>query len=363
MTDIRILTPGWLVARIGETAILLGLYARMRDMGWLEPFDAVVLAPPESTANPTLLHYFLPWLRVVESQDQAPDAGPFDLGQVTLPNGKRYPYDRAALAAQKTWEDLGRGPLLSLTEKHRAAGEQALERLGVPPGWFVALHVRERGYMADTDPRGDVHNDYRNADVKTYMDAVREITAAGGSVIRIGDPTMMPLSEMPGPETEGLFDYAHSDIKCEWMDIYLLGAARFFLGTTSGPWVVAGLFGTPVAMANNSPMSERPFSARDVYISKLYINDDGAPLSFSDSFQPPYRHCFDYQGAVRDNTADEIRELTIEMMERLDGRARYGDEDQAFQARIIALSEAFEDYGVQSRMGRDFLRRHRELLA
>jgi putative glycosyltransferase (TIGR04372 family) len=220
--------------------------------------------------------------------------------------------------------------------------------------------VRTPGYLREAT---DSHHRFRNASIETYLPAVERIVARGGWVVRIGDPSTPPL-----PPMRGVVDYAHSPLRADWMDVFLLGAARFFLCTTSGPWVIAHNFGTPVAMANQFPFSERPFSGRDLFIPKLY-RERGTDrlLGFAQAMNPPLRHqfwaaTFERLGIdVVDNGAEEITELVEEMLARLDGRATYDAEDEALRARFDALA-TFEAYGVGARLGRAFLRRHRHLL-
>ena len=61
--------------------------------------------------------------------------------------------------------------------------------------------------------------------------------------------------------------------------------------------------------------------------------------------------------AVLDNHADEIREVVVEMMDRLDGRLAYGDADDALQRQFDAL-DTHDSYAVGGRVGREYLRRH-----
>ncbi|HIJ93109.1 MAG: TIGR04372 family glycosyltransferase [Nitrospinota bacterium] len=350
MDNVRVFRPNFLVARIGELALQLGAFAKMLELGWLEPTAGIVLAPEGQVCNEYLLHYFTPWIRI-ERQDTLDHIPSIDGTRFTLPNGRTYSHDRANVAIGKAWEDSGRPPLLSLDEKHCKAGEGVLTMLGMPESaWFAVLHIRESGFL------NDPHNNYRNADIETYLEAAQAITESGGWVVRLGDPSMTPL-----PAMDGVIDYAHHELRCDWMDIYLMAAARFFLGTTSGPWVVASLFGVPIAQTNNTPFSERPFSGRDLYISKLYLRD-GEPLPFSEAMAPPFRHNYTYTGPLRDNSIEEITELAMEMMQRLDGKTHDTDEDVDLQERTRRLSDFFEDYGTASHMGRDFLRRHKYLL-
>lgn len=67
--------------------------------------------------------------------------------------------------------------------------------------------------------------------------------------------------------------------------------------------------------------------------------------------------------ASRDNTPDEVRDLAIEMLDRLDGRLSYDADDEARQARFRALFRPVHySYGALSRVGGAFLRKHDHLL-
>ena len=91
-----------------------------------------------------------------------------------------------------------------------------LHAAGVPKGaWFVALHVREGKWdRTKTGAFGVV-----NAEIGTYLSAITAITRRGGWVVRMGDPGMQPMPPVPN-----VLDYCHSDIRADWMDIFI--AAR-----------------------------------------------------------------------------------------------------------------------------------------
>lgn len=365
---IRVLDPGFAVGRIGEMAMQLGLFAMMGALGWRPPMIGVLLAPERQIVNRRLLDYFRPHVQVVSDPAlfsqyaRLRDEGlTYDPVLVMLPNAKVVPDDRAMVAASRCWEHEGRPPLLSMEQRHAARGRERLRRLGVPAdAWFACLHVRTPGFLGEAP---DSHHRLRNADIESYLPALARIVARGGWVVRIGDPSMPPL-----PALEHVVDYAHSPLKADWMDIFLIAAARFFLGTTSGPWTVAHLFGTPVAMTNQVPFSERPFTGRDLFIPKTYRERrSGKLLPFDAAMGPPFRHqfwadTFDRHGVdVVDNDADEIAALVDEMLDQLDGRLVHDAEDAALQARFDALATS-EDYGVSAPIGRAFLRKYRGLL-
>ena len=111
---------------------------------------------------------------------------------------------------QSVWDAQGRKPLFNLTEEHKKKGNDILKKIGLPENaWFVTCHVRE--------PHFKNREDFRDSDISTYFDAFNEITNRGGWVIRIGDKSMTPL-----PKINQVIDYAISEYKSDWMDIFLL---------------------------------------------------------------------------------------------------------------------------------------------
>ena len=99
------------------------------------------------------------------------------------------------------------------------------------------LHVRE-----------GVGASRRDGNIADYLPAIRRIAQAGGWVVRIGDPSMTKMTDVPN-----LIDCAHKPRR-DWLDVYALGAARFMIGTNSGPVFVAGTFGVPALLSNWAPI-------------------------------------------------------------------------------------------------------------
>jgi len=261
------------------------------------------------------------------------------------------------------WEKLDRPPLLSLSKEEAWRGCACLRELGVPENaWFVCFHVRDGGFK-HAQGFSSVESGL-NAEIDTYIPAIQAVIERGGWVIRIGDSAMPPL-----PTIRGAIDYAHSQLKSDWMDIYLLGACRFFVGTSSGPAYVPPLFGTPCVLTNWWPTGQRPFNSRDIYIPKLFrAGFLRRPLSFAETMAPPigyalrYVHAEKFGVAPVANTAEEIREVVSEMLDRFDGKLSYTDTDQARQSAFDAVAETNLCIG-NARAGRDFLRRYSGLLA
>jgi putative glycosyltransferase (TIGR04372 family) len=255
----------------------------------------------------------------------------------------------------------GRPPLLQLTDEHRTRGIACLRQLGVPDGaWFVCVHCREPGYAPGEK------QEYRDGDVDNYRLAMATIVERGGWCVRMGDPTMTHL-----PKMDCVVDYAHSDLRSDWMDVFLAASCRFFLGSASGLTNVASVFGVPSAIANQAPLSVVfPGGGFDIGIPKLFWSrEKGRPLTFAEvlscslgdaRFQP----CYDDAGiTIIDNSPEDIRDVTFEMLEFVDGTLLYSPEDEHRQAQLKSLFKpGHYSFGARSRAGRAFLRKYESLL-
>ncbi len=121
----------------------------------------------------------------------------------------------------------------------------------------MTLHCREPGFRADG------LQDLRNVEVASYLPAVRDLVERGYVVVRVGDPSMTPL-----PPMDGVFDYALSPLKSDDLDILLLGAARFHVGSSSGLSQVPLLFGTPCLSLNWHSCELLPWGRRNWTVLK-----------------------------------------------------------------------------------------------
>ncbi|MQF70623.1 TIGR04372 family glycosyltransferase [SAR202 cluster bacterium AD-812-D07_MRT_10900m] len=170
-----------------------------------------------------------------------------------------------------------------------------------------------------------------------------------------------------------LIDYAVSQAKTDWMDIFIIGCARFLLSSNSGPCIVAKTFGVPVAAGNWIPVCQGTLGWQDIRMPKMLVSkSQKTVLSFYQVFRSDLlrdintKDDFTKNGIEwQDNTAEEIRELALEMMDQLDGIAEYESLDIKLQHRfqeLVAAHESPQTYGTISRIGRHFLRTHEALL-
>jgi len=349
--------------RIGHLASEFDCFLKERALGRLPQKRWFVVAPPHKVANPCLLDYWMDQVVIVQSPWICPVLGAmgrhglmeFDIGHYT-------PAFKGAATYQSVLAEWGnRPPLLVLKAEHRERGWKALGKMGIPrDGWFVAIHTREPGFSAHDE---SAHS-HRNSDVRKLIPAIQEVRRRGGWVVRMGDPTMQQL-----PQMDGVVDYAFHPLRCDWMDVFLCAQARFFVGNTSGLYLVATAFGTPCALANVSPASHLASAPSDVSIPKLVRSTpQNRYLTFGEIFGRSianYRFTqlfAENRLTVEENSEEDLRDLVVEMFDRIDGSYSETAEDRARQSRFSALLRPDHYcFGTASRIGSRFLASHENL--
>lgn len=351
--------------RVGHLAIDPDCFVKEGLLGMRAPQRAILCAPGANAANAWLAEAWRKYMWVVRSRWLCLALKPlsmqpclqFDVARYSTAIGRTGDF----VEIQKRWGK--RAPLLRLHDREVRAGRERLRSMGLPEdAWFVCVHVREGGYS----PADEHVHSFRNASIASYAPAIAEIARRGGWCIRVGDASMR---ELPQP-MPGVLDYARSAVRADWMDIFLFSHCRFLLGTSSGPAFLCGVLGTPVATANMIPPSVvLPFGAADIGIPKLLRRRDGSLMSFAEAFASPvanFRFAEEFRRAgleIVDNTPEDVLDLAVEQLDRLDGTLTYCAEDERLQARFKSLMRpGHYTFGSQSRVGRGFLRRHAHLL-
>lgn len=269
---------------------------------------------------------------------------------------------------REKWIKENRAPILTLPHEDVERGWNCLRSLGLPEGaWFVSLHVREAGWRDG----GSREEDFRNSDITTYIPAIKVITDAGGWVLRIGDSGMSKLPDLPQ-----VIDYAHSDIKSDWMDVFLCSQCRFIIGTASGMYNISLAYGVPVVMTNLLPAyAAYLLSSKDLFIPRLcWSKEKGRHLSFEELMSPPVsmgiaQSYFDNRNIqIIKNKAEEIKDLVEEMLQRNDGAFSCSEDDEVSQRKFQEITtRCGKLYGdstlaMNARIGRKFLHEYAELL-
>jgi putative glycosyltransferase (TIGR04372 family) len=351
---------GWVIGHISH----LDQLVRLRELGLLSPERRVLVLSPEDGANKHYLNYWrrhLDFMMVSKHEAEV-------LRSVMQPLAEKLTgfelktrfatlYEAWNIAGD-LWAEQKRPPLLNLEPNDAARGRQLLKKWGMPDdAWFVGLHVREY------DAHAPNHNRLRaapNADIGTYMPAIRAIIARGGWVIRMGDPSMSEL-----PPMAGLVDYANSADKSEWMDVFLWAACEFFIGTSSGPLTVPASFGVPVLYTNCPHIGCSAALGRSLLLPKLfYSKSEQRLLTIDEILAGPlgWTVSVPLEGIeLRDNTPEEILAGVEEMFSLLKEGAEAFDNLTELQTEFSRRRDRF-GRNASTPIADSFIFSHRDLL-
>lgn len=314
-----------MAAHVGETGSQLDTYVKLVKLGFLPDRRGVVPTTVGSIANRAYLDLWRPHVTLAE--DYQGDAARLQAFNPLVPlvrKGRGFHTSVAWSIAQQAWEAQDRPPLLTLPPEMLRRGRAFLKScLGFGAAdWFVALHMRDRGY-GDRTGRSEDDQQHRNQSLAPVVQALSEITDRGGWVIRLGHPQAPRLPDCPK-----VFDYAHFARRAPWLDLFFCAACRFFWGTASGPFSMAATFGVPVAAMNWTPMSMPPPSRDHLFVGKTLRYRPDSPhgsrkLTLREALADPLRHAQRWQQyedagvEVVENDGRTLRRLLIERFETL----------------------------------------------
>jgi putative glycosyltransferase (TIGR04372 family) len=325
---------------------------------------AIMLAPKSKSANRSAVRYWSKYFIVIENSILVSLLKPLQNHSWT-----KFKTNKYVVAMYQTAEIYQinakwgmRRPLLELNTYDIQRGTNTLKIMGIPDGaWYVCVHAREGKYS----PKDEHLHSYRNLSIADFEKSIAFIVSRGGFCIRMGDSTMTPA-----PNILGLIDYALSAHKQDWMDLFLSANCKFFLGSNSGAYTMAAVFGRPCAVVGISPLTALPFGVNDLGIPMLYVSDEfDQILSFKKIMESPmstYRLTEEYEKAgitLVKNTSEEILDLTIEQLERVQGKYTIDESHELREVQFkTMLKLGHYCYGTASRVGGAFLAKYQHLL-
>ncbi|VFM96146.1 MAG: putative glycosyltransferase, TIGR04372 family [Candidatus Kentron sp. G] len=239
-------------------------------------------------------------------------------------------------------------PHLGFTEEEEARGRAGLRAMGIPEGaLFICMIVRDGAYLIARNRaywRKHAYNEshrngsHRNSNVQNYILAAEELANRGYYVLRMG----AKVHEEIKSTHSRVIDYATNGMRSDFMDIYLGAKCYFCISTGMGFDGVPTIFRRPIAYVDLVPLDYLPtFSKNFLGITKHHIDSkDNRELTLGEIFSRGVgfpRSSKDYESKgiyLVENSPEEIRDLVIEMAERLSGTWQRREEDEDLQGRF-----------------------------
>lgn len=303
------------ISRIGHLASFFEVLIRSKEVDLLNNKQINIFIVSNNPANITLYNMWKKNLNFIESKKldfiyhlcapwlaKSRHFGPSNIMQGGLPIMK---------------------PTLKFTEEDNKKGTDLAKKMGITSrDWFVCLHSRSSIYLKNKNPERDFsYHDLRDCSFEMLENSAKLINEKGGKCIRMSNGDNDKLSENISKK---VIDYAYNWHN-EFMDIYLPGKCKFFLGGPSGLIGVSHIFNIPVASTNCWPVNVVSIPSNSLFIPKLmWLKEEKRFLNYkeiSESRLDAYRHSNDYtlKGIeIIENDNDDIELLTQDMFDLLD---------------------------------------------
>lgn len=255
-----------------------------------------------------------------------------------------------------------------LTAQEQEEGRQGLRELGIAEDApYVCFYARDAMYLRETMPKYDWgYHSYRDSQIANYIPAVEELTRRGYFAVRMGYLVEKPL-KTSNPK---IIDYSTNG-RSDFLDVYLGTRCRFFISSASGLSGIPIVFRIPIVWVNFIPFEYiHSWAKTDIVIPKrLWLPKERRFMKFSEIIKSGAGN-FHYAPQYKklgiepvENTPEEIKAVSLEMDDRLNGRFETTKEDEELQRRFWSVFKGSPAHGqILSRVGRDFLRENVDLL-
>lgn len=268
-------------------------------------------------------------------------------------------------------------PHIKFTDEEIIRGEAGLRAMGIPSGAsIVCITARDSAYLSSHLPqRNYSYHSYRDSNIQNYALAADELAKRGYYVLRMG---AIVCSEMPTTDIK-VIDYACNGMRSDFMDIYLGFKCALCISSGTGWDAIPLIFRKPIAYVNLMPLGYHlTYRKTPLAITKHhYLSSEDRNLCLSEIFDrglgfADATSTYEKKGVeLIENSAQEIRDLAVEMVERLEGVWQESDRDLYLQSRfweifptgiVNSYAGQFQGGIRQSRFGAAFLRNNSDWL-
>jgi len=233
-------------------------------------------------------------------------------------------------------------PHINFTVEEKFRAEKILSKLGIPESAkFVCLIVRDSAYLdrhAKVSLRNMKYHSFRDGDIDKYVLAAEELVKRGYYVFRMGAKVLKPLKS----SNPKVIDYVNTEIRSDFMDIYLGAKCSFCISTLTGFDEIPTIFRRPIVYISVVPIysifnivthNENILLTIKKHINKKYNKElTISEIISSNVMRAQYADNFEENDIeLQENNPEEIRDIVIEMDERLSGNWKETKEDLFLQ--------------------------------
>ena len=255
---------------------------------------------------------------------------------------------------------------ISFNQEEKKIRKKYLDKLGTSEFNYVCFHSRDKAFLNSYDKNfnWDYHS-YRDSKISNYLKAMEELTKNNLSCLRMG----AIVEEKLNSKNKKIIDYANSEFQSDFLDIYLPSKCLFAVYSESGISAVPEAFNRPVVYVNwSSQAAISSYNPNSIVVpKKFYSLKKKRNLTFKEIFnselgRPHSTADFKKNDViVIENTPDEIYEVTLEMLKRINGNWKNTSEENIIQEKFWKMFDYEFIKSPTFRVGSSFLKKNMEL--
>ena len=204
---------------------------------------------------------------------------------------------------------------LSFTNREDQRAQKELAQMGIDSNKpFVCLVVRDGGHYANAGESESIGYDLLNTDISTFELAAQGLAERGYQVVRMGAGSEKPMTL----KHVNVFDYAKSQNRSAFLDIYLAGKCSFAISTQTGPDCVSLVFRRPVCYIDIARYSQFFLGTNIAYWNPTTLMKNGSRMTLQQVMDSSVALLkdpddFEKQGIISvRSTPEVIRQLAVE---------------------------------------------------
>lgn len=204
---------------------------------------------------------------------------------------------------------------------------------------IVCLNVRDSSYLEKIyDPKfhNTGYHNFRDSNPENFKPTILFLLKKGFKVIRVGVTKKNYLDI----KHKNYFDRSYTKNRDDFTDVYLASRCNFCISTGSGFDGLVRIFRKPILFVNLVPLLYfHSFSNNDLTISK-HIVLNKKKLSIKDSIEKNLAYFQDTNSYIKnnitlvENSSLEIKEATIEIINRINGKFIMSKKNASLQKQI-----------------------------
>ena len=202
-------------------------------------------------------------------------------------------------------------------------GKNILKKMGIAKNSkFVCFTIRDSAYLTNNFKDFDFsYHNFRDCNIENFLLAAETLADRGYYVLRMGKVVSSKLNS----NNLKIIDYANSQFRSDFMDIYLGAKCKFILTTQTGYDAIPYVFRKPAAAISIPIGLIRSFKYDNLSITKHHFNKrTNKYLSMREIFD--YNLGFSHRAdefkkkniKIIENSNTEVNDLVIDMLNELE---------------------------------------------